>query len=251
MNLFLKLLFLVNLVFAGVMVYMTLDLKQANREMVATVKQLRGDKASLQKNLSKIEAALSEQKEMQTDTVAKLHDERRANEQLKIREEDLQRELKDRQEAATDLKEKLNAAHLAKTQLNQKLEAQKKEIWTRDEQISRIGVAYEEMKKKYQEANEVATSALQSKGVRTPARADGVWARSGKVASINREFNTVVVDIGQGNRVLPNAVGTIHRKQKLVGKIKVTDATRTGVCAAEILLDWKKAEVLPGDQIIF
>jgi len=73
---------------------------------------------------------------------------------------------------------------------------------------------------------------------------------TGRVLQINPEWNFVVLSIGSKQGVVPNAAMMVHRDGKLIGKIKVTSAEPT-ISIADIMPDWKQAELQEGDLVTY
>jgi predicted RNase H-like nuclease (RuvC/YqgF family) len=73
---------------------------------------------------------------------------------------------------------------------------------------------------------------------------------SGKVMTVNKAWNFVVLDIGSGAGLVPNAEMLVHRDDNLVGKVKVTSVQKN-MAVAEILGDWQKKPVEEGDYVLF
>lgn len=70
------------------------------------------------------------------------------------------------------------------------------------------------------------------------------------VLSVNPEWNYLILDKGKSDQVLEGANMLIHRDGSLIGKCVVSEV-QEDMAVASILLDWKEAEIMEGDNVIF
>jgi hypothetical protein len=71
----------------------------------------------------------------------------------------------------------------------------------------------------------------------------------GKVLTVDPKFQFVVLNIGDGQGVAKEGKLLVSRNGKLVGKLRVT-RVQANTSVANILSDWKLADVMEGDQVI-
>jgi outer membrane murein-binding lipoprotein Lpp len=71
---------------------------------------------------------------------------------------------------------------------------------------------------------------------------------AGKIMSINPAWNFVVMNVGQDEGVVENGLFIVYRGKELVGKVKVV-STEAHTSVADILPEWKKGEIQPGDDV--
>lgn len=71
----------------------------------------------------------------------------------------------------------------------------------------------------------------------------------GHVVAVDSTWDFVILDIGGLQGVLPRGELLVNRGGKLVAKVRVTEVEdRTSI--ANVLPEWKQAEVLAGDQVL-
>jgi hypothetical protein len=72
----------------------------------------------------------------------------------------------------------------------------------------------------------------------------------GSVVGFHPRWDFVVVDIGENNGVKPFGQMMVNRNGKLVGKIQIT-TVEPNQSIANLLPDWKQADIQIGDQVIY
>jgi hypothetical protein len=72
----------------------------------------------------------------------------------------------------------------------------------------------------------------------------------GTVVAVDPKYDFVVLDIGGNQGVLERGEMMISRHGQLIGKIRISSVQPTR-CVANILPEWKKGEVMEGDQVIY
>jgi regulator of replication initiation timing len=69
----------------------------------------------------------------------------------------------------------------------------------------------------------------------------------GRVLAVDPKFEFVVLDIGSDKGVLERGEMLVSRSGKLVARVRIM-SVRDNTCVANVMADWKQAEVLEGDQ---
>ncbi|CAF0693459.1 hypothetical protein [Candidatus Methylacidithermus pantelleriae] len=70
----------------------------------------------------------------------------------------------------------------------------------------------------------------------------------GKVLSVNRTWNFVILDIGEKQGLVENAELFVYHNKQYVGRIKVV-STEARSAVADILTDTVKGKIEPGDEV--
>ncbi|NJK90943.1 MAG: hypothetical protein HC904_03365 [Blastochloris sp.] len=73
---------------------------------------------------------------------------------------------------------------------------------------------------------------------------------SGRVVTINKDWNFVVLDVGKDNKLVEGVELVVYRGDSLIGKIKTVSVDATNAIA-DILPDATKSEIQIGDRVIF
>ncbi len=73
---------------------------------------------------------------------------------------------------------------------------------------------------------------------------------TGKVVAVDGKWNFVVVDIGSEQGAVERGVLLVNRDGKLVGKVRLTSVERNR-SVANIIPEWKQAELMEGDQVLY
>jgi cell shape-determining protein MreC len=72
---------------------------------------------------------------------------------------------------------------------------------------------------------------------------------SGKVQSINKNWNFVVINLGDKDGVVRNAMLVVYRSKLYIGRVKVS-STESNTCVADIVPEKTKAEIHVGDDVL-
>lgn len=72
---------------------------------------------------------------------------------------------------------------------------------------------------------------------------------SGRIATVNPTWNFVVLDVGDRDGVVRDGVLLVYRGNDYIGKVKVV-ATEANTAVADILPEWTKTDILPGDSVL-
>ena len=72
---------------------------------------------------------------------------------------------------------------------------------------------------------------------------------SGKVVIVNDAWNFVILDIGSKNGVVPQGELLVHRNDKLIGKLVVSDV-KDNLAVAEIVAGWQQGKIQEGDYVV-
>lgn len=81
----------------------------------------------------------------------------------------------------------------------------------------------------------------------------GVTMKPGTTAKIvyaNAEWNFVIIDIGSAQGAQPTAEMIVHRKDNMIGKIRLS-AVRENVTIAEVLPEFQTKTIKEGDDVLF
>ncbi len=73
---------------------------------------------------------------------------------------------------------------------------------------------------------------------------------AGRVLVVNPEWNFVVLDIGSQVGLAPNAEMLVHRADRFLGKVRVSDV-KDNMAIADIAVDWQRAPIEPGDVVFY
>jgi uncharacterized protein YhaN len=72
----------------------------------------------------------------------------------------------------------------------------------------------------------------------------------GKVVAVDPKFNFVVLNIGEDQGARQRGVLMVDRDGKLLGKVRITSVTKDE-CVANILSDWKRGNIMEGDEVLY
>lgn len=72
----------------------------------------------------------------------------------------------------------------------------------------------------------------------------------GRILVVNPDWNFVILDIGSEQGLVANAEMLIHRKDQLIGKVRISTVEKT-MSVAEVVSDWTKQAVNEGDYVLF
>lgn len=72
----------------------------------------------------------------------------------------------------------------------------------------------------------------------------------GKVVAVDPKFDFVVLDIGRDQGALERGEMMVGRDGKLLGKVRI-DSVQKDHCIANILPDWKRGEIMEGDEVLY
>jgi uncharacterized coiled-coil protein SlyX len=72
---------------------------------------------------------------------------------------------------------------------------------------------------------------------------------SGKIETVNRKWNFVVLNVGVKDGVVPNGVLIVYRGNNFVGKVKVV-TSESSTSVADILPEWHNADIQSGDSVL-
>lgn len=73
---------------------------------------------------------------------------------------------------------------------------------------------------------------------------------TGKIAVVNADWNFVVLDIGSDSGLVREAQMLVHRADKLIGKVKITNVQKS-MAIAEIMMDWEQSPIREGDYVLY
>ena len=72
----------------------------------------------------------------------------------------------------------------------------------------------------------------------------------GKIVAVDPKFNFVVLNIGEDQGAKQRGVMMVDRDGKLLGKVRITSVTKDQ-CVANILSDWRRGEMMEGDEVLY
>jgi cell shape-determining protein MreC len=72
----------------------------------------------------------------------------------------------------------------------------------------------------------------------------------GKVLEVNPQWDFVVLDIGSNQGAVERGVLLVNREGKLVTKVRIT-TVEPARCIANVMPEWKQADVLAGDTVLY
>jgi uncharacterized phage infection (PIP) family protein YhgE len=73
---------------------------------------------------------------------------------------------------------------------------------------------------------------------------------TGKISVVNADWNFVVLDIGSDSGLVRDAQMLVHRADKLIGKVKITNVQKN-MAIAEIMMDWEQSPIREGDYVLY
>ncbi len=74
----------------------------------------------------------------------------------------------------------------------------------------------------------------------------------GKIVAVDPKFDFVVLDIGKDQGVLERGEMMVeNRHGKLLGKVRITGVERDRCIANILTLDWKRGEIMEGDEVLY
>lgn len=98
-----------------------------------------------------------------------------------------------------------------------------------------------------QSANaEVQRVTLQLRNVGTGTLPPGI---TGKIETVNKTWNFVVLNVGDKDNVVRNGVLIVYRGNEYIGKVKVV-STEAHTAVADILPEWSKGDIQAGDDVL-
>ena len=68
--------------------------------------------------------------------------------------------------------------------------------------------------------------------------------------AVDPKFDFVVLDIGEDQGVLERGEMMVDRDGKLLGKVRIKSVEKDR-CVANILPDWKRGEIMEGDEVLY
>jgi hypothetical protein len=72
----------------------------------------------------------------------------------------------------------------------------------------------------------------------------------GKIIAVDPKYDFVVLNIGEDQGVKERGVMMVDRDGKLLGKVRIKSVSKDR-CVANILPDWKRGEVMEGDEVLY
>jgi hypothetical protein len=72
----------------------------------------------------------------------------------------------------------------------------------------------------------------------------------GKIVAVDPKFDFVVLNIGKDQGALVRGEMMVNREGRLLGKVRIASVEKDH-CIANILPDWKRGEVMEGDEVLY
>ncbi len=72
----------------------------------------------------------------------------------------------------------------------------------------------------------------------------------GKVVAVDPKFDFVILDIGKDQGVLERGEMMVEKDGRLLGKVRIAGVEKDS-CIANILPDWKRGEIMEGDEVLY
>lgn len=84
----------------------------------------------------------------------------------------------------------------------------------------------------------------------TPGTAKIPVGTMGRILVVNPDWNFVILDIGTEQGLVPNAEMLVHRKDQLIGRVRISSVEKT-MSVAEVVSDWSRQPINEGDNVLF
>lgn len=188
------------------------DIKLKLEEATAAKNLLQTDFDELTGQFKELEQQLSEEKNSKGQLEAKSED------LLKVIQQ-LQKELEDQKTAKTDL----------------------------EGQFAKVKADYDELKTKHEGTPKDKGTASKS------VQLEKIVLRShggikGKVLSVNKQYDFVVIDLGQQDGISKGMIFDVYRGKKQIGKVQI-ETVRKSISAAAVMKDWTTGRLVAGDTV--
>jgi len=72
----------------------------------------------------------------------------------------------------------------------------------------------------------------------------------GKVVAVDPKFDFVIINIGGNSNLVERGELLVNRNGKLIGKIRIA-AVQPNQSVANVMPEWKKEEIMEGDQVLY
>jgi len=243
MSTFLKITITFNLILAMAAGVFILEFKSENRFLVSNIRGLEGEKANLEDTVSLRELDIKglEQDVIQLqEKMANLNIQlSQANITVRMREADIDEEkaaiLSLKEEVAL-VRRKLELARVENTGLDASISEQ-------ELTLSNLKLIIVQLTEEHQRMEEELIACMS-----IPDAGKSVVESS--IISYDEELNLVIFPVDESERVLQNAVATIHRGGNLQAKARVKHLGE-GIAAAILLDEWRVGPVGIGDSVSF
>jgi len=211
----------------------TQDLQQKTGELASTKKELSTTQASLDETKTELATTKSD---LETAKLAQEKAETRANE-ADAKVTDLTAQIASKDEKIAEYDKKIAEAGAPIEEMKAKIEDLNKQVAVIEGEKKQLAD-----KVKQQEAEIADLKGVDGKVV-LPA------GLKGKVIVYNKSWNFVVIDLGRKDGALESGELTVFRNMKYVGRVKIS-AVNTKLCIANVLPEWSKLDLQPGDTVI-
>lgn len=222
----------------------TLDAEQLK---VFANKEKPGD--TMEVPLSKLRAIVNNRYEELFNTYNDLKSERDAHATTKAELAQTRQELADARQEIARLKDELARKEAELTEARQRITDLEGQVASLEANIAELKTqlaASEEKRKELED--EVTQLKLQLERYTNIDGKVNVPPVHGEVLLVNPEWNFVVLNIGQTDKLVPNVEMMVHRGDQLVGKVRVSSVMER--CAvAEIQRGWEQFPIQEGDRV--
>jgi chromosome segregation ATPase len=199
--------------------------------------------AEINKIKSELESSLREAEGKIADLIVKLEEAESAKTALSS-------ELSEREKVIGDLNAKFESEKREKAELADRLTKSEEEYKTLKAQVEQLETLKVELERKLQEA---ATKGVQlEKIVVKPKEAlpqeETAPSIEGKILVVNREFDFVVINLGQRDGVELGTIFLVYRDGESLGKVQA-EKVYEGMSTAIFLPEARKEEIREGDSV--
>lgn len=210
------------------------DRDQARSEATANKKKADESKKELDKTSKELAATTAN---LETVTAEAKQQRTRANDMMTK----LETTTRERNESQAELAA-WRATGLTSDQVSNVVYTLKKTVSERDAFVDENGVLLRDNRQL-----QARVDKYELKGERKVVLPTGL---KGKVVAVDPKWEFIVVDIGTDQGALEDGEMLVNRGGKLVAKVRLTSVQRNR-CIANILPEWKQAEVKEGDQVVY
>lgn len=154
--------------------------------------------------------------------------------------------------SVTDAKAKVTEAEAKVQKINEALGGKspadiKAEALKAQEELNAVRAEQRVLQDQLQSANTEVQRVTQL--LRSTAKGDLPPGISGKVETVNRTWNFVVLNVGDKDGVVRNGVLIVYRGNDYIGKVRVV-STEAHTAVADILPEWAKGDIQSGDDVL-
>jgi chromosome segregation ATPase len=199
--------------------------------------------AEINKIKSELESSLREAEGKIADLVTKL-------EEAESAKAFLSSELSEREKVIGDLNAKFESEKREKSELADRLTKSEEEYKSLKTQLEQLQTLKAELEKKLQEAaaKGVQLEKIVVKPKETLSQEETVPSTEGKILVVNREFDFVVINLGQKDGIELGNIFLVYRNGESLGKVQI-EKVYEGMSTAIFLPEARKEEIREGDSV--